>query len=221
MSFTLSRCEKHGKYFDEDRGEWCPLCIPEADPNCEWFGRPCMSGEILTPGTGTSGAVNSDVLGYPDNNPKTQFGAAKIPLHLVPPSAIHALANAFADGAAKYGPYNWREFAISSSVYYAACMRHLFAWWDGEDLAQDSGKSHIDHAMACLAMIKDGQSVGKLNDDRPPKGAAARMQAEYLASSPTKGAQKGRRETVEYCGDCGADLLESAHSPHCLRGRGD
>lgn len=118
--------------------------------------------------------------GYPDNNPKTAFGAKKIPLEYVPPSAIHALAEAFADGAKKYGPYNWREKSISSSVYYGAAIRHLTAWWDGEDLAEDSGIAHLHHALACLAMLIDGKSVGKLNDNRPPKGASSTWQKSWL-----------------------------------------
>lgn len=117
---------------------------------------------------------------YPDNNPKTAVGAKKVPLHLVPPSAGHYLALAFANGATKYGPYNWREKGISSSVYYAAAKRHLDAWWDGEDKADDSKIEHVAHAMACCALILDSASVGKLNDDRPPRGAASRLQAEYL-----------------------------------------
>jgi Domain of unknown function (DUF5664) len=117
--------------------------------------------------------------GYPDNNPKTAFGVKKLPLHLVPPSAIAHLARAFSDGARKYGPYNWRDHAISSSVYYGAAMRHLTAWWDGEDINPDSGHLHLAHAMACLAMILDGDSVGKLNDDRPPWGAMPDMQGEW------------------------------------------
>ena len=121
--------------------------------------------------------------GYPDNNPKTASGVNKAPLHLVPPSALIALANAFKDGAKKYGPYNWRKKKISSSVYYAAHLRHMAAWWDGEDTAEDSGQSHIDHAMACLAMIKDGQSIGMLNDDRPPKGAAAELLKDAQATT--------------------------------------
>lgn len=107
---------------------------------------------------------------YPDNNPKTVFGLAKAPLHLVPPSAMRYLAKAFKNGADKYGAYNWREKQISSSVYYAAAMRHLTDWWDGEDLASDSGVEHIAHAMACCALILDAASVNKLNDDRPLPG---------------------------------------------------
>jgi hypothetical protein len=117
--------------------------------------------------------------GYPDNNPKTAIGVSKLPLDMVPPSALHALATSFADGARKYGSYNWRDHAISSSVYYAAALRHLTAWWDGEETATDSGVCHIASAMACLAMLTDARSIGKLNDNRPPSGAASRMQAAW------------------------------------------
>lgn len=107
----------------------------------------------------------------PDNNPKTRIGGAgKVPLHLVPPVAIAHMAMGFADGGMKYQPYNWREEPISASVYYGAAMRHLMAWWDGEDLAEDSGVHHLAHAMCCLAMILDTEGSALLNDNRPPAG---------------------------------------------------
>lgn len=113
--------------------------------------------------------------GYPDNNPKTLLGVRKVPYHYVPPSAVIHLAMALKDGARKYGPYNWRSKAISSSTYFAACKRHLDAWWDGEEVAEDSGVHHLAHAMACMALLLDAESVGMLNDDRPPPGATARL----------------------------------------------
>lgn len=112
---------------------------------------------------------------YPDNNPKTIHGLKKISTHLVPPSAILSVAEVFALGAKKYGPYNWRERMVSSSVYYAAAMRHLMQWWDGEDLDPESGQSHLGHAIACMSILIDGASISKLNDDRPPKGAASKI----------------------------------------------
>jgi hypothetical protein len=102
-----------------------------------------------------------------------------VPLHLVPPSAKHFLAMALADGARKYGPYNWREHNISVSVYKAALERHMDAFWDGEDLASDSGVHHAAHALACIAIMLDAMTIGMLHDDRPTKGAAAKLQAEY------------------------------------------
>lgn len=118
---------------------------------------------------------------YPDNNPKTAIGAVKVPLHLVPPSAKHFLALALADGAKKYGPYNWRDAAISVSVYKAAMERHIDAFWDGENNAPDSGIHHVAHAMACCALILDALTVGKLNDDRPSSGASPLLQEAYSA----------------------------------------
>ncbi len=103
----------------------------------------------------------------PDDNPKTKFGVRKTPMHLVPPPALSAMAEVFGLGAAKYGPYNWREHTVSSSVYQAAALRHLMAWWDGENTDPESGQSHLAHAMACLAIVIDAEKYQKLNDDRP------------------------------------------------------
>jgi hypothetical protein len=139
-----------------------------------------LEGATLATGIGSASA------GYPDGNPKTAQGALKVPLHLVPPSAVHFLALAFKDGAAKYGPYNWREKGVSASVYVGAAQRHLAAFWDGEDLSADAQVHHLAHVMACCAIVLDAMTVGKLNDDRPPAGAAAVLQAHYAAMAQPK-----------------------------------
>lgn len=120
------------------------------------------------------------MTGYKDNNPKTLVGASKVPLHLVPPSAKHFLAEALGDGAHKYGPYNWRDSKISISTYKAAMERHMDAFWDGEDYAADSGVHHVAHAMACCALILDAMSIDMLVDDRPTPGATPILQKEYV-----------------------------------------
>jgi hypothetical protein len=122
----------------------------------------------------------TDKIGYPDDNPKTLSGVSKVPLNLVPPSAKHFLAEAFADGARKYGPYNWRDKNVSASIYYAAAQRHMDSWWDGEDFSEDAGVHHIAHAMACMAIILDALTVGALNDDRPTHGATPWLQKEFV-----------------------------------------
>lgn len=131
---------------------------------------------------------------YPDDNPKTAIGVTKVPLHLVPPVAKQALAEALGDGAGKYGPYNWREKRVSASVYYAAAQRHMDAWWDGEDRARDSQVLHLAHAMACLAIIIDGLSIDKMNDDRPPTGAAVAWQERYAETKKNKEQHAGNNE---------------------------
>ncbi len=119
--------------------------------------------------------MDTSTVVLPDNNPKSKFGVKKVPLHLVPPSAIIYMAKAFGNGTEKYGAYNWRTTNIAASVYYAAALRHLIAWWDGEQVAADSGLPHLAHALACLALLVEGTEVGNLVDDRPLNGIAAQL----------------------------------------------
>lgn len=105
-----------------------------------------------------------------DGNPKTRQGLRKAPIHLVPVVPSYFEAYAFADGARKYGPFNWRDEAVSVSVYYAACRRHLDAFWDGRDVDPVSLCHELGHARACLGILLDALECGTLNDDRPTKG---------------------------------------------------
>jgi hypothetical protein len=115
-------------------------------------------------------------------NPKDLVGAKKVQLNLVPASSIIYQALAMEDGARKYGPYNWRDNKVLASIYVAACMRHIAAWYDSrEENATDSKKPHLGHALACLGIIVDALETGNLIDDRPTPGAAARLIAELEA----------------------------------------
>jgi Domain of unknown function (DUF5664) len=119
----------------------------------------------------------------PDDNPKTAFGTLKPSMSLIPGPALVAEAMVFALGAAKYGPYNWREKAISSRTYVDACERHLRAWLDGEDLDEESGQSHLAHARACLGMLLDALAVGNLNDNRPPVAPTGALIRQHTKSA--------------------------------------
>lgn len=152
----------------------------------------------------------SATIGYPDNNPKTSQGAKKVPLHLVPPSASHYLATAFADGARKYGPYNWRDAQVSATVYVGAMKRHIDAWFDGEEVSADALVHHLAHAMACCAIILDAASVGMLNDDRPTKGAAGRLQAEFVKPAEAAPVKSGPARSVVIYGPQGCGKTRNA-----------
>jgi len=101
-------------------------------------------------------------------NPKAAAGAAKPSIAVIPSSALYAAAAAHMDGAYKYGAHNWRISGVRASTYYAAVQRHLQAWWEGEQLADDSGIPHLGHALACINILIDAETCGKLTDDRPP-----------------------------------------------------
>lgn len=144
----------------EARAQCSTLCVEAAE---RW--------EAMTPAQRALSRAN-DMLAVappalPDTNPKTAVGMAKPALHAIPPVALLHLGAAMMDGKAKYGLTNWREHRITMGVYYDAMLRHLLAWWDGEDGAPDSGHHHLAHVMACAAIVLDAESMGRVNDDRP------------------------------------------------------
>lgn len=103
------------------------------------------------------------------DNPKDAIGQTKLPMDLVPESAVAAMATAFLEGASKYGRYNWRAKGVRASIYYSAMRRHQSKWWNGEDEDADTTVEHLASIMACCAIMIDAKICGKLNDDRPPK----------------------------------------------------
>lgn len=121
----------------------------------------------------------------PDDNPKTALGIKKPPFAAIPPVAIVLLGQAMRVGEERYGLMNWREKTVSSSVYYNAMLRHLFAWWDGEDRAADSNLHHLAHVMACCSILLDAASLAKLNDDRPIKGLAGAVIDAFSNAPPS------------------------------------
>jgi len=72
------------------------------------------------------------------------------------------------EGARKYGSHNYRVAGVRASVYYDAAMRHLMAWFEGQDIDPDSGLSHISKAMSCLHVLRDAMMNDMWTDDRPP-----------------------------------------------------
>lgn len=100
-------------------------------------------------------------------NPKDLIGSTKVSLSKFPAVGIVHGAHAMMDGAAKYGAYNWRAKKVGASIYVDAAMRHIAAWFEGEELAKDSQVHHLGHAIACCAILLDAQETGNLIDDRP------------------------------------------------------
>lgn len=117
-------------------------------------------------------------------NPKDLLGVLKVPLGLVPAAGKIYAAVAMADGAKKYGPYNWRDKKVKLSVYLDAMERHLIAYRDGEDCASDSKLPHLSHIIACGCILADAIEGGFLIDDRPTKGPAAATLDRFKKEDP-------------------------------------
>jgi hypothetical protein len=110
-------------------------------------------------------------------NPKDLVGNTKVSISKLPVIAVIEGAMAMMDGAEKYGPYNWRDKEVKASVYVDAALRHLYCWFEGQELASDSLVHHLGHAIACCAILLDARAHGKLVDDRP---VARYGEKEYL-----------------------------------------
>jgi Domain of unknown function (DUF5664) len=120
--------------------------------------------------------MTDNMLGVADQtNPKDLLGVKKPRLSLVPPSGFVYAALAMANGADKYGPYNWRDKKVQTMIYLEAAMRHILSFQDGEECAKDSGIPHLGHALACLLIIIDAKETGNLVDNRPKAGAMAEL----------------------------------------------
>lgn len=104
-----------------------------------------------------------------NGNPKDGIGVKKVPLSTVPARPMLEIGLAMMEGARKYARHNYRIAGVRASVYYDAAIRHLAAWWEGEDIDPDSGLSHLIKAAACMVVIRDSIIQGNWVDDRPPK----------------------------------------------------
>jgi hypothetical protein len=104
-----------------------------------------------------------------DTNPKDAIGIRKAPLSTVPGNVIAEIGVAMLEGASKYGRHNYRVAGVRASVYYDAAMRHLIAWWEGEDEDPDSSMSHITKILACMTVLRDAMHQEVWTDDRPPR----------------------------------------------------
>lgn len=100
-------------------------------------------------------------------NLKDQIAVNKLPLHLVPTTLPAYAAVAFAEGASKYGAYNWRAAGVRASVYKSALERHLGKWWNGEWADPKTSVPHLASVIACAGIILDALECDKLTDDRP------------------------------------------------------
>lgn len=95
----------------------------------------------------------------------TKHDSGKPDLALLPRKAKEGIAKAFMDGEKKYGRYNYRK-GMNWSRLVSATERHITAFNDGEDLAEDSKLNHLYHAGANIMMLIEYYEYGLGYDDR-------------------------------------------------------
>jgi hypothetical protein len=96
----------------------------------------------------------------------SKFDAGKPRIDLIAPEMLFGTADILTFGAGKYGERNW-EKGMSWSRPFGALMRHLWAWWGGEQNDAETGKPHLWHASCCLMFLVAFEARKHGADDRP------------------------------------------------------
>ena len=106
---------------------------------------------------GETAGVDSPWLSDPSENWDSSSGGIKHDgdkprMDLLDAYALEELSKVLTFGAKKYAPDNWRK-GIKKSRLIAAMLRHVFAYMGGQDTDEETGLSHIAHAMCCCMFL--------------------------------------------------------------------
>jgi hypothetical protein len=103
---------------------------------------------------------------FPEQAMRFNAGKPQFSMVLSAPEALNGLANVFAYGAQKYARDNWMKgFPYSQLV--DSLMRHLLAYYNGEDRDSESGLPHVDHILWNALILSQEFYTRKDFDDRP------------------------------------------------------
>lgn len=101
-----------------------------------------------------------------DPDKAVKFDGDKPGVDLLPFDALLEITKVYDFGARKYSARNW-ENGMAWSRLFAACMRHLWAWFQGENKDPESGLSHLVHAAFCILCLVAYEKRKAGTDDRP------------------------------------------------------
>lgn len=134
-----------------------------------------------------------------------QKGKKDVQLHAIPWDALEQLGRVYAFGADKYEDYNFRK-GYDWSLTFDAMQRHLWAFWNGEDLDVESGHYHLAHAIWHGFTLLHYLISQKGTDDRPS------------TSRPGQDIHEERRdyllEDIRKAYEGFAETSSSPHLPH-------
>ena len=90
-----------------------------------------------------------------DTGAQRDSAEGKPRMSLVPHKALQDVMMRYLDGAEAYGENNWKK-GMKNSVLYDSTMRHLMAYWTGDD-----SEDHLGAALWNIMGLID-------NDDKRP-----------------------------------------------------
>lgn len=99
---------------------------------------------------------------------------------LMPAGPVYQVACLYGVGALKYPERNF-ESGYPYSQSFGALNRHLWAWWNGENLDPETGITHLASVVWNAFALMHFQLAGVGVDDRPPSVELIRPDDEHIA----------------------------------------
>jgi hypothetical protein len=121
----------------------------------------------------------------------------KLSYILLFPHVLQALARIMEFGGIKYEDGNWKLGGKPDQEYQDSGMRHLTKWINGEKFDEDSGCSHLGHAIWNFMALLELNHPDEIIDEKVFK-----EQCEYWTA---KKAEKAEEEEVPSCLGCEFD----------------
>lgn len=145
--------------------DYVKIVDPTNPKNVTWIEKQ-YTDEVLA----SYGRADCGHAGTTDFNPNVgaKFDVDKVGVDMLPPAALVEIARVLDFGAKKYSSYNWAN-GIKFSRIYASLLRHIWAWWRGENLDPETGLSHLAHAGCNVLFLLQLSETRKSFDDRPLK----------------------------------------------------
>ncbi len=83
-----------------------------------------------------------------------------------PQALIEGVAQVMEYGHKKYGDYNNYKKGMEVSRNLSCALRHIYAYQNGQDIDEESGRNHLEHAAARLGFVLQNLKDGTAIDDR-------------------------------------------------------
>jgi hypothetical protein len=94
------------------------------------------------------------------------FSADKPGVDQVPPELLIEWGDVFTYGEKKYARDNWKR-GTNWHEFYGSALRHLYRWWNGEDVDPETGLPHLAHALWNVGALRYYQIHDLGTDNRP------------------------------------------------------
>lgn len=111
-------------------------------------------------------SIRSEVTVKDPTTTTVRNDGGKNRVDLLPVKALEQVAKVLTAGLDKYPERNW-EPGMAWSRCYASALRHLFAWWRGEDEDPQTGLSHLAHCACNILFLLEYEEKKRGTDDRP------------------------------------------------------